>query len=464
MSGLIFSIASRGAAPTPTPTLSEPYSVDHVEFGSPEHHWQWMCYYQHHHFLTLSEFDDGRVVLRPHPGCDPNGWGSSLYLMPFTSLPFHNGSGSVTVFFDHIEVHIIGNISDGTASGFGKFTAVLMLTYDPESKIIEGSGDYEIICHLGTPTPLPDHLKLYLIHSNYLCNVPLQSGGIGDTGDTSDIQFQVQGYPLQSWHPPSGSGHYPLDFGDWIDVNAPANYNEVDNTRQGQCTPTPNYTPSMIDAAYKPSMEVRIFAQSGSTGLNLGFAGNYAQEPEDSCKQVDDPCCPCKQFWSDNLGIHPMVYTNSPSIPQTLSYAITFVSRAHDNDPACTPTPSYPLGVRLHMPDIVHPGDEFSIIGNLDNPDAPLTKVPTFFILEVYGKFWFWPSWVYFDYPKHAEIDYVSFDVPTGTTSITVIQPFNWPDTGQDVVTGLGFYGAMLNPEMSDILGEPAFKEWGYGP
>ena len=60
--------------------------------------------------------------------------------------------------------------------------------------------------------------------------------------------------------------------------------------------------------------------------------------------------------------------------------------------------------------------------------------------------------------------DCQSIDVPTGTTNITVIPPFDWPDTGQDVVTGLGFFGAMLNPEMNDIMGGFAFKEWGYRP
>ncbi|MGB3975374.1 MAG: hypothetical protein WBM02_01030 [bacterium] len=128
------------------------------------------------------------------------------------------------------------------------------------------------------------------------------------------------------------------------------------------------------------------------------------------------------------------------------------------------PTPSYPLGVRLDMPDMAHPGDDFYIIGYLDNPDEPLSKVPTFFILEVYGKFWFWPSWTYFDYPEYAEIDWENIDVPTGTTEVVVIPVFEWPDTGQDIVTGLGFYGAMLNPEMNDIMGNIAVKVWGYGP
>ncbi|MGB3976431.1 MAG: hypothetical protein WBM27_08520, partial [bacterium] len=126
--------------------------------------------------------------------------------------------------------------------------------------------------------------------------------------------------------------------------------------------------------------------------------------------------------------------------------------------PSSTPTPGYPLGVRLKMPDMAHPGEEFSIIGYLDNPGESMTDVATFFILEVFGKFWFWPSWVYFDYPDYPDIDFEYVDVPTGTTEIVVIPAFEWPDTGQDIVTGLGFYGAMLNPEMNDIMGELAVK------
>ncbi|MGB3975038.1 MAG: hypothetical protein WBM02_08805 [bacterium] len=128
------------------------------------------------------------------------------------------------------------------------------------------------------------------------------------------------------------------------------------------------------------------------------------------------------------------------------------------------PIPDHPLGVRLEMPETAHPEDEFYVTGYLDNPGDPLREVPTFFILEVYGKFWFWPSWVYFDYPEYAEIDFRLIDVPFGTTEIVVVPPFEWPDTGSDIVTGLGFYGAMLNPEMTDIMGEIAYKEWGYGP
>ena len=188
-----------------------------------------------------------------------------------------------------------------------------------------------------------------------------------------------------------------------------------------------------------------------------------------------------KGYWTHNLafcllGEYPTpTPTNTPTFIPTPTSTPTEPPPTEPPSPTPTepeptptftpePTPSYPLGVRLEMPDMAHPGDEFSIIGYLDNPDEPLTEVATFFILEVYGKFWFWPSWAYFDYPEYAEIDWENIDVSTGTTEVVVIPVFEWPDTGQDVVTGLGFYGAMLNPKMNDIMGGFAFKEWGYRP
>ena len=55
-------------------------------------------------------------------------------------------------------------------------------------------------------------------------------------------------------------------------------------------------------------------------------------------------------------------------------------------------------------------------------------------------------------------------DVPTGTHVVEVFPLFIWPDTGSDSLSGLWFYGAMLNGAMTDILGNYAAVSWGYGP
>ena len=127
-------------------------------------------------------------------------------------------------------------------------------------------------------------------------------------------------------------------------------------------------------------------------------------------------------------------------------------------------TEYYPLTVQLEMPEMVHPDEEFSIVGHINNSGPPLSNVPLFFILEIYGKFWFWPSWTLFDNLEHAEIDFEFIDLPSGTTSIDIVPLFIWPDTGHDAAVGLGLYGAILNPKMDKIRSNLAFKEWGYGP
>ncbi len=116
------------------------------------------------------------------------------------------------------------------------------------------------------------------------------------------------------------------------------------------------------------------------------------------------------------------------------------------------------------MPPLAHPGDDFQVDGFLDNPDEGLTDVPTFFILDVYGQLWFWPSGKWYSPPDSMEIDYELKVIPTGTTWVEVVPQFVWPDTGDDELAGLYFYGAMLNSAMNAIEGLWASVEWGYGP
>ncbi len=229
-----------------------------------------------------------------------------------------------------------------------------------------------------------------------------------------------------------------------------------------------------VIAMETPGTEYFPAAQDQDSTKERSWAGWWkTQQPPDppllppnaNWTLIDDVGATFKGNWlvrgyGDHTSSQP---TNTPTEPPepTVTPTPTYTP-IPTNTPS--PTPSYPLGVRLDMPEMAHPGDEFSIIGYLDNPDEPLIDVATFFILEVYGKFWFWPSWALFDYPEHADIDFRNINVPTGTTEVIVIPSFDWPDTGQDIVTGLGFFGAMLNQEMDDIMGGFAFKEWGYGP
>lgn len=164
----------------------------------------------------------------------------------------------------------------------------------------------------------------------------------------------------------------------------------------------------------------------------------------------------------------PVTQTATPTIEPTATTPPhpTFTpsmtpTQAPTATPSEIPTPTetpLALGVRLDLPEMIHPGEEFHVTAYLDNPGAPLVNVPTFVFLEIEGIYWFWPSWDW------ELFDFLYESVPTGSTELTILDRFDWPDTGNDAVTGLRFWGAMLDDTFAAILGEFAMVEWGYGP
>lgn len=119
-------------------------------------------------------------------------------------------------------------------------------------------------------------------------------------------------------------------------------------------------------------------------------------------------------------------------------------------------------GMRIHISDTwASPGDRFSVWGYLYNDGTqPLQNVPVMVLLEVAGMYWFWDSW-------STEVDFEVMDVDPGVTLLNIMPEFVWPDTGDSTFEGIRFYGAMLFPDMSDILGGldgMAMEEFSYGP
>jgi hypothetical protein len=118
--------------------------------------------------------------------------------------------------------------------------------------------------------------------------------------------------------------------------------------------------------------------------------------------------------------------------------------------PTPTPTPTSgcsSLGVILAMPsDNFGPGDPCSCTVTVCNPGPQTyTGIPLFVILDVYGSYFFWPSF--------EEFDYRAIDLPVGESDTSVLPDFAWP-TGVGTASGLNWYAGMTNAEMSDLLGE----------
>ncbi|MBN1356175.1 VCBS repeat-containing protein [bacterium] len=154
----------------------------------------------------------------------------------------------------------------------------------------------------------------------------------------------------------------------------------------------------------------------------------------------------------------PTIYpTEIPTQPPTLTPIPSY-------SPAPTFTPQIELGVRVDLPQQIHPGQKFYIHGYLDNPEESIPGVLVFFFLDIAGDYWFWDSWSHYSPGNGGTMDFDTRDVPQGTTKIIVLPEFDWPDTGSSSASGLRFWGAMVEPDMTAVIGNYDMKEFGYGP
>lgn len=263
---------------------SSSYSVEQVNVsGATEYRFK----YDNRHFATLID-QGGTFAVRPHPGCDINGWGSTWYAQPF--LPGaelkHTTIGSTNADSSGIHVSASGMVSRDTSATYGTWSSVIDFEYDPTGQVITGTGQYTITL-TGPLTNTTGDLNLYRIASNYLDNVPLLSGGIGDTGDMTQADVVGDGLSF-TWVPPDQPSHFPTDKTDFLSINVVGRFNNVDTQAMG-------YSP--IAPAFKPSLKVILTSQHANVGMMFGGIYNLA---ESQC------------FWCDNVGITPMISKTSP--------------------------------------------------------------------------------------------------------------------------------------------------------
>ncbi len=244
---------------------------------------EYRFYCTNHHFMTLID-QGGTQNYRPHPGFDPNGWGSSWYMQPF--LPGaqlrHTRIKSIVPHAQGIDIHATGNVSYG-ASPFGSWSSNMRFAYNITQKKITGTGSYSI----ALPYNLSGFadLNLYKIASNYLRNVPLISGGVGDTGDMSRANVRgTTSWTTFTWTPPGIPSHFPLDVTSSMRIEVVGEYNQVDTRRMGF-----NFS---IAPAYKPTLSVNLTARTPNTPISFG--GFYDTRQNQS-------------FWADNVGITPLI-------------------------------------------------------------------------------------------------------------------------------------------------------------
>jgi hypothetical protein len=254
------------------------------------------------HFGSIVLTSAGALSIRPHPGKDPNGWGSSLYLQAFLSgqTVLSGASRSVEgIASTGIAVKASGPVNAPASTTYGTWSWQMTFAYDSAARAMTTTGGTYSVSLNGLLSAPAQDLNVARIASNYLHNVPLLNPP-NTTGDTGDMQEVVVSNGLdQTWSPPANPGFYPQDTTDHMTVDVKGHYNVVDTARQGLVA---------IAAAYKPSLTLTL--ANRTTGLPMIFGAAY-----DTAMRTD--------FSADNVGVTPIVLKSWTGHEVTFDVVVT---------------------------------------------------------------------------------------------------------------------------------------------
>ncbi|MFP4500758.1 MAG: hypothetical protein ACLFTT_07130 [Candidatus Hydrogenedentota bacterium] len=238
-----------------------------------------------HHFMSVV-YADSAWAVRPHPGGDPNGWGSTWYPQPFFEGADPAGADllSVDAMTTGVYLAFAGGVPAAGGGEGGQWTMSLGFSYDKAAEAVGGSGEYALTLDAPVTANTGD-LNLYRIASNYLEDVPLLSGGTGDTGDMRHARVIGDAF-ADFWRPAAQPRHFPTDTTKVLDIEVVGDYNEVDTEAQGHAP---------IEPAYKPSLGIEL---AGDEPV-LTFGALYDTSASEA-------------YWQDNVGITPLIRTGAP--------------------------------------------------------------------------------------------------------------------------------------------------------
>ncbi len=128
--------------------------------------------------------------------------------------------------------------------------------------------------------------------------------------------------------------------------------------------------------------------------------------------------------------------------------------------PTVTPSPTpecTTLGVTLWMPsDLYRPGSICSCSVAVCNPTTiSYEDVPLFVILDYFGNLFFAPSYSSFD-------SYTIYLPAQDLLEIEILPEFIWPDGNFGNVSGVVWYAAMTDPDITELFGEMDFWYFGW--
>ncbi len=150
--------------------------------------------------------------------------------------------------------------------------------------------------------------------------------------------------------------------------------------------------------------------------------------------------------------------TRSPTSTPTHTYMPTETPPPSPTLPVNSPTPPMMLGVKLILnADTFHPEMNFNLDAHISNPGPEIYEDQPFVaLLNVLGAYFYYPSW-----SENFDFEYIDLSIETLKEDILF---FRWPDTGNDAMDGIVFYGALLTKTFDGIVGTYDSVIFGYGP
>lgn len=119
--------------------------------------------------------------------------------------------------------------------------------------------------------------------------------------------------------------------------------------------------------------------------------------------------------------------------------------------------PGWPSVTRTYITMPAHafiPGDTVSCSVSVWNADTSIMKeYPLFVILDVLGS--------YYCAPSYTEFDHFVWTFNPGLTDLTILPEFTWPD-GVGSASGIIWYAALVNPEMTELVSEIGVFDFGW--
>lgn len=139
-----------------------------------------------------------------------------------------------------------------------------------------------------------------------------------------------------------------------------------------------------------------------------------------------------------------------------LTQEVTAYELTPDPTPTPSPTPDpSSSGVSLHLnQDVFEIRDIFHLSRTVVN-GGPGVAVDEYIILDVYGQYWFWPSW-----SESGDFQPRFLAADTVYAAETVLT-FEWPPVN-GAATGLRFWAALLEKNTQRLFGEYDMVEWAY--